>query len=89
MCLAIKTNGKPCRQMGKPKQSGGPLIAGFCEYHKSQRPTDDEDNQICIVIEEVEEVVEIEETEEEIEEIEEIEETTNCGHGTAGGNGRV
>ena len=61
MCLAIKTNGKPCRQMGKPKQSGGPLIAGFCEYHKSQRSTDDEDNHICIVIEEVVEIEEIEE----------------------------
>ena len=75
MCLAIKSNGKPCRQTGKPKQTGGPLIAGFCEYHKSQRPADLleqlEDNYKCVVIEEV--VEEIEPIQEEVVEVVEIE----------------
>ena len=33
-CCHIKSNGTQCRQMGKPKQSGGPIINGKCKYHK-------------------------------------------------------
>ena len=38
-CQAIKKNGSQCRQCGKPQQSGGPILMGFCNYHKSQRKT--------------------------------------------------
>ena len=33
-CCHIKSNGTQCRQMGKPKQSGGPIINGKCKYHR-------------------------------------------------------
>ena len=33
-CCHIKSNGKQCRQMGKLKQSGGPIINGKCKYHR-------------------------------------------------------
>lgn len=36
-CQAIKKNGNPCRQCGKPQQNGGPIIKGYCNYHKELR----------------------------------------------------
>lgn len=33
-CQFIKKDGKQCRQSGKPTQSGGPIISGFCLYHR-------------------------------------------------------
>ena len=33
-CTFIKKNGKQCRQMGKPNQSGGQIVNGFCNYHR-------------------------------------------------------
>lgn len=36
-CRALKKNGRQCRQCGKPQQSGGPILMGFCDYHQSQR----------------------------------------------------
>ena len=33
-CKYIKKNGQQCRQRGKPNQSGGPIINGYCKYHK-------------------------------------------------------
>ena len=35
-CLAIKTNGKQCRQTGKPTQSGGAIINGYCCFHRKK-----------------------------------------------------
>ena len=35
-CLAIKTNGKQCRQTGKPTQSGGEIINGYCCFHRKK-----------------------------------------------------
>ena len=32
-CQFIKKGGKQCRQSGKPSQSGGPIINGYCLYH--------------------------------------------------------
>ena len=32
-CLFIKKNGKQCRQNGKPNQTGGSIINGYCSYH--------------------------------------------------------
>ena len=39
-CQAIKKNGRPCRQCGKENQSGGPIIYGYCKYHKHLRKKD-------------------------------------------------
>ncbi len=39
-CQATKKNGKPCRQCGKPMQNGGPIIDGYCKYHKYFRNKD-------------------------------------------------
>lgn len=39
-CRAIKKNGKQCRQCGKPQQSGGEIIYGYCNYHKHFRNED-------------------------------------------------
>ena len=39
-CRAIKKNGKQCRQCGKPQQSGGEIINGYCNYHKQFRDED-------------------------------------------------
>tara|TARA_Y100000817_G_scaffold259683_1_gene213682 strand:+ start:1802 stop:2065 length:264 start_codon:yes stop_codon:yes gene_type:complete len=33
-CKFIKKNGQQCRQRGKPNQSGGPIINGYCNYHR-------------------------------------------------------
>ena len=33
-CKFIKKGGKQCRQSGKPNQSGGPIIDGYCSYHR-------------------------------------------------------
>ena len=33
-CQCIKKDGKQCRQSGRPTQSGGPIINGFCSYHR-------------------------------------------------------
>lgn len=33
-CKFIKKDGKQCRQRGKPSQSGGPIINGYCSYHR-------------------------------------------------------
>ena len=33
-CTFIKKNGKRCKQMGKPNQSGGKIIDGYCDYHR-------------------------------------------------------
>ena len=33
-CKGIKKNGKPCKQRGDPNQSGGPIINGYCKYHR-------------------------------------------------------
>ena len=38
-CRAIKANGQRCGQQGNPKQSGGEIINGYCEYHKKYRQT--------------------------------------------------
>lgn len=38
-CQATKKNGKPCRQCGKPNQMGGPIIDGYCNFHKYLRET--------------------------------------------------
>jgi len=34
-CKAIKKNGKSCKQSGKSTQTGGPIINGYCKYHRS------------------------------------------------------
>lgn len=34
-CKFIKKDGKQCRQRGKPSQSGGPIINGYCSYHRN------------------------------------------------------
>tara|TARA_Y100000389_G_C17467270_1_gene526792 strand:- start:1381 stop:1560 length:180 start_codon:yes stop_codon:yes gene_type:complete len=39
-CQAIKKNGKPCKQSGKPRQNGGPIIDGYCKYHRHLRNKD-------------------------------------------------
>tara|TARA_R100000426_G_scaffold82116_1_gene60237 strand:+ start:603 stop:926 length:324 start_codon:yes stop_codon:yes gene_type:complete len=39
-CQALKSNGKQCRQCGKPTQSGGEIIDGFCMYHSKYRNTE-------------------------------------------------
>ena len=36
-CQFIKKNGKRCRQVGKPSQSGGPIINGYCSYHRKRK----------------------------------------------------
>lgn len=36
-CRATKRNGSRCRQEGKPNQSGGQIIDGYCSYHANQR----------------------------------------------------
>lgn len=36
-CKYIKKNGKRCRQCGKPKQTGGPIINGYCSFHKNKQ----------------------------------------------------
>ena len=36
-CQAIKRNGKQCNQCGKENQKGGPIINGYCNYHKNLR----------------------------------------------------
>lgn len=33
-CKFIKKNGKQCRQRGKENQSGGPILNGYCKYHR-------------------------------------------------------
>ena len=33
-CICIKSNGKRCKQQGKPQQSGGSIIDGYCRFHK-------------------------------------------------------
>ena len=33
-CHHIKKNGERCKQRGDPKQSGGEIIRGRCEYHR-------------------------------------------------------
>ena len=33
-CQFIKKGGKQCRQSGKPSQSCGPIINGYCLYHR-------------------------------------------------------
>ena len=33
-CQHIKADGKQCRQSGKETQSGGPIIDGYCKYHR-------------------------------------------------------
>ena len=35
-CQFIKGNGKQCRQTGKESQSGGPIIDGYCRYHRPE-----------------------------------------------------
>tara|TARA_B100000902_G_C27005187_1_gene761869 strand:- start:190 stop:435 length:246 start_codon:yes stop_codon:yes gene_type:complete len=35
-CQFIKGNGKQCRQTGKESQSGGPIINGYCRYHRPE-----------------------------------------------------
>ena len=35
-CVAIKKNGKRCRQMGKKNQSGGEIINGYCSFHRDK-----------------------------------------------------
>lgn len=35
-CKFIKKDGKQCRQRGKPSQSGGPIINGYCSYHRNK-----------------------------------------------------
>ena len=35
-CIFIKKDGKQCRQRGKPSQSGGPIINGYCSYHRNK-----------------------------------------------------
>ena len=32
-CIAIKPNGKRCKQKNNPKQNGGPIIGNYCNYH--------------------------------------------------------
>ena len=39
-CQAIKKNGQPCKQCNKPKQNGGPIINGYCKYHRHFRMKD-------------------------------------------------
>ena len=39
-CQAIKKNGKLCKQSGKPSQNGGPIIDGYCKYHRYLRNKD-------------------------------------------------
>tara|TARA_R110001592_G_scaffold84381_1_gene249533 strand:- start:1371 stop:1685 length:315 start_codon:yes stop_codon:yes gene_type:complete len=36
-CKAIKWNNNRCRQEGQSNQSGGEIIDGYCNYHKSHR----------------------------------------------------
>jgi hypothetical protein len=36
-CKATKWNGNRCRQEGQPNQTGGPIIDGYCSYHKKFR----------------------------------------------------
>ena len=36
-CQFIKKNGKQCRQTGKETQSGGPIIDGYCNYHRPEK----------------------------------------------------
>lgn len=36
-CQAIKKNGTQCKQCGKETQGGGPIINGYCNYHKKLR----------------------------------------------------
>jgi hypothetical protein len=38
-CCATRKNGKPCKQMNKPNQTGGEIIYGYCKYHKDCRNT--------------------------------------------------
>uniref|UniRef100_A0A6C0L216 Uncharacterized protein n=1 Tax=viral metagenome TaxID=1070528 RepID=A0A6C0L216_9ZZZZ len=33
-CQYIKAGGKQCRQSGKETQTGGPIIDGYCKYHR-------------------------------------------------------
>ena len=44
-CRAIKANGQRCGQQGNPKQSGGEIINGYCEYHKKYRQTNFNQNK--------------------------------------------
>ena len=36
-CQGTKRNGNPCKQSGKPQQTGGPIINGFCSYHTPKK----------------------------------------------------
>lgn len=36
-CIAIKNNGKRCRQKNKLNQTGGEIINNFCDYHCKYR----------------------------------------------------